>query len=448
VIVKNSALLLERIGRDKKTIFIFLLSTFLFCLRDGAIFSPDSNSYIGHSLIRMGTYPLIISFFQFLFKDYAFQILVGLQLILSLIAPHLMSSFFTKSFNLPWQIHWVLLFVFLLPIVALKSANDILSEALAYPLFLLASYFFLKGIFQTTIKDLYMFCFMIFLLTFTRQQYIFYYGIALSSLVYLHLFQHFFKKKSQFLLAIVLSLSTYMISERSYHYVYHNSFSGTPFTGEEIINRPLFLATEDSYKLFKDPKQSLFVETAVLRILKKNLMDAEPAKRELNLFYLNSNIIHHQIVSPLLEEIWDKKTLKDDMGDTYSEFEFRKFTDQQAISITLTLIKNNFLSYMKNYIKDVMRGFGGYAYFAIVFFITILLVWNCIMRKNINLFHLSFVFSSLIHLGNLSLVCLVEPPILRYTYSTGLLLFAMLLILGYQFTTLTLLKKSDVLCVE
>lgn len=35
--------------QENKLILIFLLFIALFCLREGAIFAPDSNSYISHS---------------------------------------------------------------------------------------------------------------------------------------------------------------------------------------------------------------------------------------------------------------------------------------------------------------------------------------------------------------------------------------------------------------
>lgn len=98
---------------------------------------------------------------------------------------------------------------------------------------------------------------------------------------------------------------------------------------------------------------------------------------------------------------------------------------------------------MSSYIKDVIRGYGGYSFFAFVTFTSFLCFLGLVRRKAVPLFYLSFILSSLIHLGNLSIICIVEPPLMRYTISTSLLLSSMLLIMGYQFTCKSTPSKQN-----
>lgn len=439
---------LEKITSSNKILLLFLFSVFLFCIKDGPIISPDSGTYINHSIFRMGLYPLSLSLFLSLFKGSAFEVLVGCQLVFSLIASYCLATFLFSTFTLPPAFRWVLISVFLIPIVVLKSANDILSEGLAYPLFLLTSYFFLKGILLNNIKDLYKFTLVAYLLVLTRQQYLFFYGVALVALVYLIIFQKKFEKKGSIFLSIILSLSAFFISERTYHLIFHDTFSGTPFAGIELIGRPLFTSTQDSFNAFEDPKQKLFVEKAVQNSINQNAMNADPNTRQLSIFEHTTNTIRFSIALPLLEQIWNKEDFDLERGRTSTEFEYKQYIDKQAVSISLHLIKSNFVNYITSYSKDIIRGFGGYAMFGLVFFASILFLWKIVCRKSMSVFYVFFILTALMHLGNLVIVCLVEPPILRYTYPTSLLLFTMLLIMVYQFSKSPMLTKSDALCAE
>jgi hypothetical protein len=402
------------------------------CIRNGVVFSPDSDSYIAQSSTRIGLYPLTILLFQNIFKEYALQTLVVFQITFAIGVSCSLANVMKSTFNLPPMMHWILNFLFISPLLIWKSANDIMSEGLAYPLFLLSSYFLLKGISQKKIQDLCTFSFSIFLLSFTRQQYLFFYGIGLFSFLFLLFFAKDFQKKGTFFLSIILSLGSFFMVERAYHFIFHESFSQTPFTGSHLIIRPLYLATEESYKDFVDPKQRQLVKETVEEIIEKNIIDKEPHKREVDQYTLSFTPIATVFVT-LRSKIWPAKSFNGEDTQSDSHFKYLQEIDQQTISMSLTLIKNNFFNYLKSYIKDVIRGFGGYIFFFFVLLMSILHFWNILWNNKINIMYVYFIFSMLMHLGNLTIICLLEPPLTRYTYSTSVLLISMLLIMEYQY---------------
>ena len=429
-------------SQDKKILFAFMLFIFLFYMQDGSVFSPDSSTYINHSLIRVGLYPLTISLFQCLFKGYALQALVGFQLIFTILASYFLATLLQTTFKLPSLLHWTLMIVFLSPLIFFQSANDILSEGLAYPLFLLTSYFFLKGILQKNIKDLCIFSFTTFLLVFTRQQYLFFYGVALFSFLFLFFFARDFQKKGAYFLSIVLSLGAFFVAERACHLVFHGSFSQTPFIGSQLVIRPLFLASDEAYKVFTDPKQQQLVKETMEQIISEKLVDKDLGNRYVELYTLAFNSIM-TVFTELRGKIWPEKLLKDQYNQNSSHFNYIEMIDQKTTDIAITLIKNNFVNYVKLYIKDVIRGLGGYAFFVLVFFINFLCFWNIIFNNKINTFYISFILATLIHFGNLIIICVFEPPLMRYTYSTSVLLLSMLLIMGYQYTSKQLVTMGE-----
>lgn len=424
-------------SQNKKVIFGSLGVIFLFCLREGVILGGDSGTYINLSAIRIGLYPLTILLFQTIFKEHALQALVVFQLGFAITASYQLATFLRSIFNLPPLMHWVLIATLLSPIVVFKSANEIMSEGLAYPLFLVSSYFLLKGVVYKNIKCLLAFSFSIFLLSFTRQQYLFFYVVGFVSFLFLFFFAKDFQKNTPYLLSIFLSLGSFFLAERSYHLLFHHSFAQTPFIGCQFIVRPLFLATEDSYKDFTNPSERRHIKETVDEILEKEILAKDPKHRGADHYS-----VYFTPIAKIFVESIDKIWRPEYKG--YANFKYTQAIDHQVTSMALTLIAHNFLNYIKSYAKDIIHGFGGYVYFNFSLFLAISFLFRILLLNERNPFLISFILAALIHFGNLAVICLFEPPLTRYTYSTSALLGSLIFIIGYQYIKfLTLINRSD-----
>ena len=89
----------SKITKDKGIFFVFLLAI-VFLLNNDPIFSPDTGSYENNSILRIGMYPLIITFFKFLFKENVFKYLAIFQTLFSLGAIYFLTNFLRTFFNL------------------------------------------------------------------------------------------------------------------------------------------------------------------------------------------------------------------------------------------------------------------------------------------------------------------------------------------------------------
>jgi hypothetical protein len=307
-----------------------------------------------------------------------------------------------------------------------KSANEIMSEGLAYPLFLASSCFLLKGIVYKNIKYLLAFSFSIFLLCFTRQQYLFFYVVGFVSFLFLLFFAKDFQKNTLYLLSIFLSFGTCFLAERSYHLLFHHSFSQTPFVGCQFIIRPLFLGNEESYKDFTNPTERRHIKETMDEILDKKILAKDPKHRGSDHYSVYFTPIAMIFVKSI-DKIWEHEYKNND------PFQYTKAIDHQVTSMALTLIRHNFFNYIKSYAKDIIHGFGGSIYLIFSFFLAISFLFRVLFLNEKNTFIISFILCALIHLGNLAVICLFEPPLTRYTYSTNALLGSLIFIVGYQY---------------
>jgi len=427
-----------KLFQKNSTIFIALSLIFIINMHKGFILQPDSGTYLTNSINRIGLYSLTISLLRYLFADFGLQAVLIFQQIIVIWASYILSTFLKNFFKLPTFIYWSLLCLFMSPAIFAGVANDILSEGLAYPLFLFTSYFFFKGLLSGNIKSLYVFCGFAFLLASTRQQYLLFYCVGFISLIYLSWFHPNFHKKGSYLLALVLSLCSLFCFERMYNYVYHGSFSATLGAAPQFVVRPLFIATTDSYKDFSDPQQRMIVKETMDEIVKNKIVDPDPNKRTLDLYsttYIPIALAFYNLRTKIwpVEEFFKQISKNDPRFD----YKYNQMLDEQTKSIAFTLIKNNITKYASSYFKEVIRGFGGYAFFLATSFLGFIFLWNLLCSpfsfRSEHPLYLSFIFAALINLGNVSIVSFMEPTYVRYSYSTHILLIAMFFILGSKY---------------
>ncbi len=418
---------LFKITDNKATLLIFFLVLAL-CIIKGPEFQPDSGSYENNSIVRIGMYPLIITFFKFLFKSYTFKCLAVFQTIFTLAAIHSLTKFLRKQFNLPLYSYITIVCILLFPSLSHASPCNILSESMSYPLFLLTTLSFFKLIsYKKNIHNI-IFASLIFLLCFTRQQFIFLYVVAFIYAFYALIFEKNWKIASKIFLASTLSLCSFFIAERSYHAIYHGHFAGTPFVGTQFLMRPLFVASNEALQNIEDPRQKLFISEAVEELTKRAIINPNTPPKELFAYEYFYNTMYHQISSRIWGKIWSKDLLDKEFNKSHSSFEILQIIDHNALIMGLKLIQANFSAAAVYYIKDTMRGMGGYSYC----FFLIIILFSCLVGaynyKKTNLLYLFTIYTIIMHLGNSAFVCLFEPPLTRYVYPTGSLLFAIVVI--------------------
>jgi hypothetical protein len=436
----------SKIIKDKGIFFVFLLAVVLL-LNNDPIFSPDTGSYENNSILRIGMYPLIINFFKFLFKMNAFKYLAIFQTLFSLGTIYFLTKFLRTFFNLNFYLHVALVGIFLFPLATHVSAFNIISESIAYPLFLLTSLSFFKVLAYKDTKNTILFVTFLFLLCFTRQQFVFFYVVAFIYGIYMMIFEKNIKISSKVFLASALSLCSFFIAEKSYHKIYHGHFAGTPFAGTQLLMRPLFVASSIALKGITEPKQKQFIIQTMKEFKENEITSPDQPAKELYAYEYLYNKMYHTISSKHWGNIWTKKTLDKEFKKNHTSFEVMQIVDYNALMMSINLIQHNFVAYSVYYIKDTMRGMGGYSYCLFLFIILLCcLVVSC-KRKKMDFLYLILTCSALMHLGNSALVCLFEPPLTRYVYYTSTLLFAVIVIFMAELFPY-MLQQSKKSCAE
>ena len=118
---------------------LFISFTLIFFL--GANFNPDSISYINDNKIRPPAYPLIINFFDFIFRNKSLIILAFFQVFFWIYASIFFwiyasiyfSIFLCKVFNIEDYNRYLFLLFLIIPINPIHQyGNTILTESLSY----------------------------------------------------------------------------------------------------------------------------------------------------------------------------------------------------------------------------------------------------------------------------------------------------------------------------
>lgn len=153
-------------------LYIFLLIFISLCILKGIVMQPDSGTYINFAPTRQPLYPLFINFFKII--DPSLWSTVFFQLSFIAIASKFLTNCLSRSFALPLWVKFATLLVILFPYYSQSSfGNSVMSEGLAYPLFILFAAYFYLLMTEETKNNLLKLCVVTFLLIATRKQFIF-----------------------------------------------------------------------------------------------------------------------------------------------------------------------------------------------------------------------------------------------------------------------------------
>ena len=101
--------------------------------------------------------------------------------------------------------------------------------------------------------------------------------------------------------------------------------------------------------------------------------------------------------------------------------------DKMASSITIPLIKNNFLIWSKLYFQNIIKGLGNYL--ILILIIAMLLFSFLKQKKDQNIFAKFILIGTLLILGNVAIVALAEPTSSRYLFYNNWILLSIFMLL-------------------
>ncbi|MDW5288847.1 hypothetical protein [Formosa sp. PL04] len=405
------------------TIISSFLAGFIIVINNPIQIVNDSEGYLNMVITRSASYPIFLQIIRTLFGSYFNTATIILQYILGVGSIYVFISTLKKYYKL--ELIWLILLNVILLIPYLynhKLANVFLSEALAYPLYLITISLFLKSILTSKIKPIIIALPILLILIQTRSQFLFLVPIAIGILLWFWYQQK--KLENKWLLALLLVFPILSgLTDKTYHKIAHNHFVSTPWTGIHLLTPAFFVADSEDFTIYKSKvEQDLF---------RKIYSDLAEKHLNINEFESESNITDElPIYVEYYADIANFTILPAGMQFADSS----KTNDEKLIEVDLLtkqmstpLILNNFKPWLKLYFKNFVYAFGNAKYALLLF---IILIFSFIKGLKTNAIEYKIIlFISLLSIGNVALISIGMHTLKRFTFYNDWVFFLIFFIL-------------------
>ncbi len=409
-------------------LFVIYFAVFGYFVFQSSIYSPDTGSYWHLDIVRYPVYVLFLRGFEFVFGENYGTWAVAFQLIFTLFSVHIFTKTFSRLLKFHFVLELILVAILLFPIFPpLLIANNLCSEGLSYPLYLLLVSFAIDFLFRNKTGSIYLFSATFILLALTRGQF----AIVAPIVIFLFILK---QKKEVFqrtnlkylLLLIVLPLISNTL-DSTYRKLVHNHFITAPFTFVNAITLPLYISEKKDSILFENKDQkTLFLKT-YHRIDSLGLLSSKVEgdyKAKYQVFHDNFPYICNQSFHDI-----GKAYFKDKNDPFQSSID----TEMAAKEMFPLLLKAHFKDWISIYYTSVMHGF--FSVFIFIFFLLTCIYsgWKCLKKFTIE--NGVIFFSTLLILSNALIVAFAVHTIMRYVFYNFALAFIILILLSRKATS-------------
>lgn len=312
-----------------------------------------------------------------------------------------------------------------------RLAQLILSESLAYPMYLLIFGLLLQGMKTQKKNPFYQAVGIAFILILVRGQFLF--VIPVMLLAFLITYYKQWRDAKVFLLFLsIITLPLFTnLTDMGYHKFKHGYSVSTPWTGIQIITMPFFVADKSDAQIFENQTQRQYFNYIYQKLEQKKLLLHQVPKnvKPMDFYYqqyvyICNRTLHRDGVQFFNQpEDMNKKIIAN---------------NQITMAMSWALLKDNFSKWKKMYAENFMSGFDTSKYFLLHLFIFVLATYNWFHKKDIlSAFIILTVWATIL---NVALVAAAEAVIQRYTFYNQWILVAIVLLL---FQNLIEQKKYD-----
>ncbi len=385
----------------------------------------DSQSYINNSVLRTPVYPLVIDFFENFFPgDYLNKLFI-FQIAFGFLCAYALARALRDGFKLS---NWAGLFIYMILLAPFYGsngiANKIMAESITYSVFMITVTFFVRSFFELTNKNIVMFVLAAVLTALTRPQFLFIYPAVIIFYFYVFKSVKNFRQILWLSVALIVFITGSSVFQKGYNYYKHGYFSGIPFTGVQLITPALYLSDSSEAGLFTEDKKAVeYLEAAYARIETEKLSSKFNAAPSFLEFATHYGVVYNEISWRTAYDIYREKYAADKEKKELSVPEIIEF-DKFSTGIAVKILKNHYAQYIKLYMANILKGIGGYFYAGFLLFI--LYASFAIYRDSGEASGMAVFFITLLNFFNYTLISVVEPVMMRYTFYTDTIQFAAL----------------------
>jgi hypothetical protein len=401
-------------GLNKALHYLFvLIYVFIFIIvaYQGPIILTDSPSYIEMFIIRLPAYALFLKLFQCIFHESYLFIVVIVQILIGFAGVFIFMNKLVRLDIIKGIPLFFLSLILLSPyFLFFKTANYILSEALAYPIYLIFLSCFINGIIKNSINSLLISVILAYLLLLVRSPFLFIIPVAILTIVYLIIRNQLYFKKLVLVIALFIITPIFAnLTDMSYHKIVHDHFVKTPWTGIHLLASAIYVADSQDSVVFNNLEERIF--------FKKVYADLEKERLTLNQFSQSSPLNGYSYYASSFTRICNEITYNDGMeffkNDDFNVQHIK--LDKLTQSMSVKLIKDNFKNWLLLFIMNVIMGMGGKSIF-LMYFVLVGFSFLPLIRSNDQL-ALIIIISVLLSITNVCVIALGQPSTISYRYT-------------------------------
>ncbi|MDO1501274.1 hypothetical protein Q2T40_14150 [Winogradskyella maritima] len=422
--------------REQHIYSVVFAVSFILLLFKGPIVTDDTNSYLNAEISRFPGYVICINLFRFVFQSYFEYVLVAFQLILGFCAIRYALKTLGSVFNLNVGFKLALFVVLLSPYFqSIYVANNLTSEGLAFPFYIVFICSSLQFIFHERKNLLWLVATSFILLCLTRGQFI----VCSLIIAFIYGLKHrkkILSKEKIMLLAVLLLLPlSVKLLDKTYRYLAYDQFVSTPYSYVNAVALPLFVSEKHDSDLFNNEDDKAIFKFAYARIDSLNLLSSkvkgqnmytEPYFRYMRFHNDFPLICNQNIHSGGVHYYIDK-------GFTPAESYIK--TEQTSKNLMWPLIKSNFKEYATLYAVSIAYGIKS---IPLLIIIIILGIWA--FSKSIKEFTALnglVMLTVLLVVSNATIVAVACHSISRYLFYNDFMLLLAGLVLLHQLIMVT-----------
>ncbi len=397
---------------------------------------PDSIGYIESWFNRSPIYPILISILNFIFDAHYLTALKVLQLALGLFSIHFFVSKIKKLTSLQSRWSFLLTVVLLIPyIYNHRIANFMITEALAYPLYLIISVKVLEFLKSRNFRQFWQILGLMLVLLLIRKQFLFILPVLISILLWTGYQTKNFRKIIVGIIAVLLVPIFATQLDCIYHKVKHGHYVSTPWNGIHLLAPAMYVANPEDAEIFQDEEEKQFfkdmyaiIDEQQLTLASKLAIKKNPSIQH----YLSSfsTIANTTLYSEGIVRFEAKLPANEALIAL----------NEMTIDMALPLVLHNFQKWLKVYVNNAMNGFGSAKYF-LVFIILACTGLFYVRRKTIVIYTIGLF--SLFAIANVALISIGMHTLKRFVFYNDWVLYLILFLLLQQYFESTKKLESE-----